>query len=383
MVTRFIQLHLLTFVPPSNLNRDDTGRPKTAIVGGSTRLRLSSQSLKRAWRKSDFFAIALEGHLGLRTKRIGEIALDHLVSGGMAEAKALLIAQKIASVFGAVAAEKAREKAKKDGDGEPTTPAEAKKKNGTGPTPRETTRTLQLAFISPDERAAVLAMADKAIAGEKIDPSAANLLQRTDTAADIALFGRMLADTRDYSRDAAVQVAHAITTHAVIVENDYFTAADDLAKPSDRTGAGAAHVGEAEFGSGVFYSYLCANRDQLIENLGGLDNVALANTALGALVRAAATVLPSGKQNSFAALSRASYVLAERGNGQPRTLAGAFQRPVIGADLLASSITALRSHRQRQAAVYGDDLTDFVELNVDADETATLAKVIAFCRGDA
>ena len=91
-MSRFLQLHLLTFFPPANLNRDDTGRPKTAMVGGATRLRLSSQALKRAWRTSEVFEVALADHMGQRTQRLGEDVLAHLKAGGMAEDKALAAA---------------------------------------------------------------------------------------------------------------------------------------------------------------------------------------------------------------------------------------------------------------------------------------------------
>jgi len=212
-MSRFLQLHLLTFFPPANLNRDDTGRPKTAVVGGATRLRLSSQALKRAWRTSDIFAATLADHMGQRTQRLGEDVLAHLRAGGMAEDKALTTARAIAGVFGKI--------------------KDAKDSNPT--------RIEQLAFIAPEERAAALALADRALAGEKVDEKTAaeaGLLRRADTAADIALFGRMLAADPDYNREAAAQVAHAITTHRVAVEDDYYTAVDDLKRPSEDAGAG-------------------------------------------------------------------------------------------------------------------------------------------------
>ena len=96
----FLQLHLLTAYPPSNLNRDDTGRPKSAIFGGVPRLRVSSQSLKRAWRQSDTFREVLAGHLGDRTQRTGSVVLQHLREGGMAEDRAVEVAKSIAEVFG-------------------------------------------------------------------------------------------------------------------------------------------------------------------------------------------------------------------------------------------------------------------------------------------
>jgi CRISPR system Cascade subunit CasC len=346
-MSRFLQLHLLTFFPPANLNRDDTGRPKTAIVGGATRLRLSSQALKRAWRTSEAFSTALAGHMGKRTQRMGEVVLAHLLAAGMAEAKALASARDIAGVFGKV-------KDIKDDD-----PAQ----------------TAQLAFVSPEEQKAALALADRLLAGEAIDAKTAGLLRTTDTAADIALFGRMLADSPSYNREAAAQVAHAITTHKVTVEDDYYTAVDDLKTSAEDAGAG--FLGEAAFGSGVFYLYLCIDRTLLLKNLGG--DVALAATALGALAEAAATVAPRGKQNSFAAHGRAHYVLAERGDRQPRTLAGAFARPVDAKDLMAKSIEELERFRTQLDVAYGPAAADSATMEVG--KSGSLADITAFCRG--
>ena len=102
-MTKFIQLHLLTSYPPSNLNRDDLGRPKTARFGGFERLRVSSQSLKRSWRTSDLFLEALDGEKnGIRTKRFGEEIYKYLIEAGVTEKKALEWAIQIASVFGKV-----------------------------------------------------------------------------------------------------------------------------------------------------------------------------------------------------------------------------------------------------------------------------------------
>uniref|UniRef100_UPI0035CAF7FA type I-E CRISPR-associated protein Cas7/Cse4/CasC n=1 Tax=uncultured Caballeronia sp. TaxID=1827198 RepID=UPI0035CAF7FA len=272
-MSRFLQLHLLTFYPPANLNRDDTGRPKTAMIGGALRLRLSSQSLKRAWRTSDDFKAALDGHRGERTQRIGDVIRDHLVAGGTDMTKAIKIAREIMPVFGKPKAE------------------------------ANSTRTEQLAFISPEERLTVLALADRAAAGEKIEVTAALLLRQKDTAADIAMFGRMLADNAGYNREAAVQVAHAITTHKVAVEDDYYVAVDDLKTPSEDAGAG--FLGEAGFAAGLFYLYICVDTELLRRNL---SDEGLAATALTALVRAAATVAPTGKQASFASRARANYI---------------------------------------------------------------------------
>jgi CRISPR system Cascade subunit CasC len=347
-MSRFLQLHLLTFFPPANLNRDDTGRPKTAVVGGATRLRLSSQALKRAWRESPVFSSALAGHKGQRTQRLGDDIMTHLRAGGMDGAKALPIAREIAAVFGKI----------KDIKDE-----------------KANTRIEQLAFISPEEREAAFALADLAATGEKIDAKTAGLLRGVDTAADIALFGRMLADNPGYNREAAAQVAHAITTHKVTVEDDYYTAVDDLKTKNEDAGAG--FLGEAAFGSGVFYLYLCVNGSLLIENLGG--DASLATTALVALAEAAATTAPRGKQNSYAAFGRAGYVLAEWGGQQPRTLAGAFARPVTGADLMEDSIKALDGFRAAIDKAYGAAADARIDMRVGGERA--LADILTFVRG--
>lgn len=105
-MSRFLQLHLLTFYPPANLNRDDSGRPKSAVMGGAPRLRVSSQSLKRAWRTSDVFATALAGHLAQRTQQLGEDILTHLGAKGVPADTALKAARAVAGVFGKIKTEK-------------------------------------------------------------------------------------------------------------------------------------------------------------------------------------------------------------------------------------------------------------------------------------
>jgi CRISPR system Cascade subunit CasC len=238
-MNQFLQIHLLTFYPPSNLNRDDLGRPKSATIGGVNRLRISSQALKRAWRTSAPFKAALDAHLGSRTQRLGELVQKHLQDQGVSPESAVKIAISVAAAFG------------KPEDGNAKNPV----------------RTKQLVFISPEERAAALALGERIAAGEKFDPEkqAGEVLRRTDTAADIAMFGRMLADNPEYNREAAVQVAHAFTTAKVAIEDDYYTAVDDLKLSTEDAGAG--FLGEAGFGSGVYYTYICIDRLLLLKNL--------------------------------------------------------------------------------------------------------------------
>ncbi|HZS71064.1 MAG TPA: type I-E CRISPR-associated protein Cas7/Cse4/CasC [Candidatus Acidoferrum sp.] len=354
-MSRFIQLHGLKCYPPSNLNRDDTGRPKTAFMGGAERLRISSQALKRAIRTSEIFKAALEGRLGERTQRFGEEIEKHLLSKGAAPEKANSIAREIAQVFGkveAVGEKGAKEKQKEE-----------------LPSPR----TAQLAFIGPKERAEALALAERKLQGETIEVAPELILKRADTAADIAMFGRMLADNPDFNREAAVQVAHAITTHKVAVEDDFYTAVDDLKTAAEDAGAG--FMGELGFGSGVFYLYVCVDRELLVKNLGGDE--ALAKASLSAFTEALAKVSPTGKQASFASRAYASYLLAEKGSQQPRTLACAFTRPVRGDDLVAESIKVLEATRDAMDKAYGACADARETMNVPA-ETGSLAAIQAF-----
>jgi CRISPR system Cascade subunit CasC len=317
-MSRFIQLHCLTSYPPSNLNRDDLGRPKTAVMGGVNRLRVSSQSLKRAWRTSEVFESALGQWKGTRTKRVGLEVHGWLAAGGVTEADAKAWAAAIAEQFG---------KLKKD-----------------------SLEIEQLAHVAPEEWERIRRLA-ATLATEMRAPESDELaiLRDRPKAVDIALFGRMLASNPAFNVEAAAQVAHALTVHAATVDDDYFTAVDDLNQYQED--GGAAHIGETGFGAGVFYLYLCIDRDLLVENLQG--DRALANQALAALLEAVAKVSPTGKQNSFASRAYTSYILAEKGSQQPRSLSVAFLKPVVGVDQLAAAVLALETQRDNFNKVYG------------------------------
>lgn len=353
-MTTFVQLHYLTTYPPSNPNRDDQGRPKTAIYGGAPRLRLSSQSVKRAVRELPLFREALQGHIGERTQRIGEVIVDHLVANkNAAEDKAAEIAEKIVDIFGKIDAAKSKD------HGYPLT--------------------AQLAFISPEERRAAIELAERLLAGEDLakgDKALERLVLRTaDGAADIALFGRMLADDPTFNREAAVQVSHAITTHRCEVEDDYYTAVDDLKLPSEDTGAG--FVGEAGFGSGVYYLYACLDCDLLIENLDG--DKELAAKAAETLAEALATATPKGKQNSHAHHPVASFIRAEVGPQQPRDLSAAFFKAVRGDDLLRKSIDALNATASNIRTCYGPSADAEADMDVTV-PSGSISEIKAFVR---
>ncbi|MCB1190380.1 MAG: type I-E CRISPR-associated protein Cas7/Cse4/CasC [Leptospiraceae bacterium] len=324
-MNRFIQIHLLTSYPPSNLNRDDLGRPKTAIMGGANRLRISSQSLKRAWRTSDIFQEKLANHVGTRTKEMGKQIFDNLLAEGIKEKDAKDWAKSIAGVFGKSKGEK---KDTKNNDLEIE----------------------QLAHFSTEEQKAIGELVSTLVK-EKRAPKEEELklLKKENTSADIAMFGRMLASAPLYNKEAAVQVAHAITVHKVAIEDDFFTAVDDLNK--NDVDAGAGHLGDTEFGAGLFYLYICIDKELLLENLN--SDKELTKKTLLSLMEACTTVSPTGKQNSFASRARAMFCLVEKGNQQPRSLHTAFLKPIEGKDVLSDSISNLKAMKENFTKVYG------------------------------
>lgn len=349
----FLQLHLLVSYPPSNLNRDDLGRPKTAIFGGSQRLRISSQSLKRAWRTSDVFA-PLEAFIGSRTRQLGVKAYEEMREAGISEENAMAWSKLIAAHFA-----KTR-KAEKKGGGEGK--------------PLRELETEQIIHVSPNQRAAISALITQ-LAEREDGPDKRELdaiLNAAPKAADIGMFGRMLADNPKNNVDAAVQVAHAITTHAVDVEDDYFSAVDDL----NVDDSGAGHIGEASFAAGLFYLYINIDQGLLLKNLSGDEE--LAAQTLGALVTACARVAPAGKQNSYAARCYAHYALAERGDQTPRQLSLAFLDGQ--ARQLEESVSTLKGMRDRMDRAYGAWADASCELNV-LDGTGSLEELVAFARG--
>lgn len=376
-MSTFIQLHLLTSYPPSNLNRDDLGRPKTAVMGGKTRLRISSQSLKRAWRTSEIFKNALDGHIGTRTRKVGKEWI--LTELPVKDPRSNVWANDILSVYG-----------------EPDTdPGILRQLVNISPVEKyalkELLQEVKAYFVSGAANEYIQEIVklhrkrdekDKANEKKKVTNKIVERLRslllkaKVTSAADIAMFGRMLASSPIYNTEAAVQVAHAISIHEVAVEDDYFTAVDDLNRGEDDMGAG--HIGETEFASGIFYLYICINRDLLMENLGG--DKELADRTLDALTKAAAKVAPTGHQNSFASRARTSYILAEKGSDQPRSLSVAFLKPIKGDDILATAIMELEKRRDNFDKVYGACAEDFKKMNCETGE-GTFKDIISFVKG--
>lgn len=353
-MSRFLQLHLLTAYGAANLNRDDTGRPKTLTYGGAERLRVSSQSLKRAFRTSDIFADGLPGALGKRSQAFAQSLIDALVARGLSAEDAAARAETVVE-------HDRLGKVKDKGKG--------------------TAKTEQLVHLAPEELDAIAALADRLAAAELGDEKAVLVLRDKPRAADIAMFGRMLADNPGYNVEAAVQVAHAFTTHRVTVEDDYYTAVDDIKNADEDADRGAGFIGVQHYGAGTFYLYICIDADLLLDNLSG--DRALAADAAEALIRAAATVSPGGKQNSFASRAKASYALLEIGADAPRSLAAAFQHPVgagsAESDFLEASIARLTELRDGFRHTYGENFTPH-EMRVGDPKSLTLADLTAAAR---
>ncbi|HGY1228050.1 TPA: type I-E CRISPR-associated protein Cas7/Cse4/CasC [Citrobacter farmeri] len=349
-MTTFIQLHLLTAYAPANLNRDESGRPKTAFMGGVERLRVSSQSLKRAWRVSETFEEAMSGYIGKRTRRIGvDYVYRPMMDAEVAGKTAKGAAEKIAAQFGKLKSDK-------------NAPLE------------KNLEIEQIVHVSQHEIDLIKNLVATLIA-ENREPTndEVKLLRKEQRSVDMAMFGRMLASSPEFNVEAACQVSHALGVSAVTIEDDFFTAVDDLNNKEEDAGSG--HMGEQGFASALFYTYICISRDLLIENLGG--NEALAKRAIAALTETALTVSPTGKQNSFASRAYATYALAEIGHKQPRSLAAAFFQPVRDADQISTAVSRLQQQRDRFDAVYGNCTDGHNELNVQKGE-GSLAELLAF-----
>lgn len=302
MSRTIIELHALQTVPPANLNRDDTGSPKTAIFGGMRRSRVSSQSWKRAIRL-DFRETLDQADLGWRTKQIVKLVADQVKTAGdigADEARDLTVK---AFNEGGV-----KVKIQKKGD--------------------EIEESGYLVFLSRNQianlAAAIVAAAQS---GEKLDKKAVKAILNDRHSIDVALFGRMIADDASLNVDAACQVAHAISVHPVETEFDYFTAVDD--EKDDQAETGAGMIGTVEFNSATLYRYANLDVDLLRDNLG--DDAATARAA-SAFVRSFIRSMPSGKMNTFANRTLPDAVLVTLRDSQAINLVGAFEQPITEAN---------------------------------------------------
>lgn len=309
-MTTFIDIHALQTVPPSNLNRDETGRPKTAIFGGTVRHRVSSQAWKRAIRK-DFAHLLSPEQIGLRTRRIVDevIRRAHEIDPGVDDDR---IEKQLIAAFKTLKWDLKKE--------------DPKDEEGDHPDVAPRARSGYLAFLSPHQFDTLTRLVLDQQEGEKFKKADLVRAINTDQSVDIALFGRMLADVPDFNVDAAAQVAHAISVHEAAVESDYFTAVDDaIEQAGEETGAGM--IGTIELTSSTLYRYATVDLDGLTSNL-GLASVAV--DAVIAFVQAFIESMPTGKQNTFANRTVPEAVLVRVRTDRPVSLVNAFEEAVTG-----------------------------------------------------
>jgi CRISPR system Cascade subunit CasC len=283
----FIDFHVIQTVPPSCVNRDDTGSPKTALYGGVQRARVSSQSWKRAMRRmfQDHFD---EADLGVRTKKIVD-----------------MVATAIRRVNETIDYEEAKKLAERVINAAKVTTKDAEAK--------------ALFFMSVKQAEN---LAELILENESPSTKEAQIALNKGYGVDIALFGRMVADDPSLNTDATAQVAHSISTHKVDNEFDYYTAVDDCA-PEDNAGAGM--IGTIEYNSSTLYRYATIALHELYAQI---DDPQVIAKVIQEFTRAFVTSMPTGKQNTFANRTLPDAVLVSIRTDQPINLVGAFENPV-------------------------------------------------------
>jgi CRISPR system Cascade subunit CasC len=386
----FVNFHVLISHSPSCLNRDDMNMQKTAVFGGVNRVRISSQSLKRAMRKSGYY----ESHFGpasIRTReletlipRFVEKLRDEFDPDVVAKTMELFVKAKVTDDEADESDE--QEEGSSDENGK-------NKKLAVAPWALEEIKTLCGIVSSVSLTDEEISKAREKAAKQK-EPKGKGKKKKTEqdfidetltkkrvkavqenigivrkamaSALDIALSGRMATSGLMTSVDGALAVAHAITTHAVEPQDvDWFTAVDDLTQDAGDTGAG--HLDTQQFSSGVFYRYASLNLRQLQVNLGLIDHIKAEETAESRqraldiahhVFHLLATVVPSAKQQSFAAHNLADFAIVSFAD-QPISLANAFEEPVRRdyklAGFLKPSIQCLANYWGRMNRAYGLD----------------------------
>lgn len=306
-----IEFHILQSFPVTCLNRDDVGAPKTAVVGGVTRARVSSQCWKRQVRLAlpDFGV-----KLGIRTKKVAELLTDRCVQAGATDEQAQACSTKMAELLA------------------------------------DDT----LLFISEAE---AKAFADYAqgleFAADKIkDKDLAKVAKKTLNSAfdalDIALFGRMVAKAADMNVEAAASFSHAISTHKVANEVEFFTALDDL-----QDEPGSAHMGSLEFNSATYYRYISLDLGQLAETLGTEETAEQMRLAVGAFSKALFVAIPTARQTTQSGASPWEFAKVLVRQGQ--RLQVPFEAPVKASQggFLQPSIVALKDYLAKKEKLSG------------------------------
>lgn len=383
----FIQIHALQSFPPGNLNRDDRGQPKSALFGGVTRGRISSQCLKRHMRHSEPFS-ALRDGVAWRTRRLPALVGEEIrkrAHGSIDDATVSAIEAKIASAFKKEGGDDAAAAGEPVQTGQlvffPRSFVEAVATLVTD-LHRADSASLSAWLASGAKKDKAAKKASKGEQGEAEQKQKAHPIDRSIQDAsrlvtvDIGMFGRMTTSELVEDVEAACQVAHAISTHEVRIERDYFTAMDDLSE-----GSGAGFVGGGDqstyFNSAVYYRYANLDLRQLRRNVrlaGGQGEALLSDAEMAdaacALLNSVVHAGPTAKQNNFAAHSVPELLICEMSERrQPLSYANAFLEAVElrgAGSLMTRSAERLREYvkdvasrfepagNQRMALAVGD-----------------------------
>jgi CRISPR system Cascade subunit CasC len=333
---RFLQIHTLVSYPAALLNRDDSGLAKRLPYGGASRIRISSQCLKRHWRKTedDWSLAAIGAPIATRSRELVERQVLDGVAGDAAVVEAVRVAL-VKALYGEDNLERKKRQALLLGQPElDYLTGLAKQAIATG-TAAKAEAAIKAALGAGKGKMNLTVMRNGAALAAGLEA---------------ALFGRMVTSDPAANTDAAIHVEHAFTVHAEESETDYFTVVDDLSQDAE---SGSAGMFETEITSGLFYGYVVVDIDTLVKNLGGDRD--LAGRVVEHLLHLIATVSPGAKKGSTAPYAYADLMLVEAGRRQPRSLAGAFRKPVSlkSDDLLGASVQALGQQLQAFDTAYG------------------------------
>lgn len=372
-MTRLIEIHIIQNHVPGNMNRDDMGAPKTCIFGGTQRLRISSQCLKRAARTSEAFKEALINEkLAERTRAFEHWLIERLKERtsrlqelGLSDDELTLLAKAIVGYI------KGKQESAGNSGGDDTGDDAESESDESASDGKSDLRKQPLVFLGEHELDAlidaILERAEtkslkKAISQVNKKKQAAPTLPESISkalepiilpCAPVALFGRMTTSTAFKPVDAAVCVAHGISTHKVALEVDYWTAMGD--RHEERNDAGSDHIGERQYASATFYKYASVDLDQLLRNLGG--SLDLAEKALRAFLKGLVMSYPSGMQTSMGHHNPPSAILIEqKAKKIPTNYANAFVTPLPISekrDQIAASVAALEDYASKVGKSWG------------------------------
>ena len=355
-----VDVHAIQSLPPSNLNRDETGSPKTATFGNVRRARVSSQAWKAAMRRWFKDNIDLDNP-GIRTKHVPQMILEEIVSrdiDGMTDEQAVNDMKDIMNII-----LPKRDKSK--------TAVVAEEDADTGVT---TYHTDALFMVSRKQIQNVVDIRyDESLTDKEKSKAIKNALNENQ-AMDTSLFGRMVADAPNINVDAGAQVAHALGVTKAVPEFDFYTAMDDESDRVDHNGS--SMMGTIEFSSSVLYRYADLSLSQLLFNLGG--NVPATVYAVKEFLKSFIESMPTGKQNSFAAHTLPDAIVVTIRPGRPVSYAEAFETPIEGSSPTAKAIDALVDYAEAQKRAYDlDEVATYVVGVKEVDRLNELGDVVS------